>query len=181
LESNFPPRAPIDLVNICNRIGFFGSPRWRENRLNAKPLGGAKTPEILVQRARPATDITQLHAAIVLVLVLFCALWLGCALAIARNSSLHSCLRYLDAALLMPALLTLLALNLRMSWRLTPWLVELTGAVSDTAGTLAAPLAFLVCAPLPILGFIFWRKWIRSLDRHILMGSETRHLARHCG
>ena len=120
-----------------------------------------------VKRVATSADTAQMPVGMLALLGLFGALWLVCALAMARGSSLESWLRYLDAALLMPALLALLALNLWMSWQVTPWLVELTGAVSHSAGRLAAPLAFAVCAPFPILGFICWRRWIRRLDRRL--------------
>ena len=40
LEPNLPQRTPIDIVSVWHRLGFFGSPRRRANRLNAKPLYG---------------------------------------------------------------------------------------------------------------------------------------------
>jgi hypothetical protein len=44
LEPNLPLRAPIDLVKIWQRLGFFGSPRRRANRLNGKTLYGFDLP-----------------------------------------------------------------------------------------------------------------------------------------
>ena len=67
-------------------------------------------------------------------------LWLGCSVWMVRNSSLRSWLRYLDAALLMPALLVLVVLNTVLNWHARPSLNALSsGAEAASAGRVGAP------------------------------------------
>lgn len=97
-------------------------------------------------------------------------LWVGSAWLFFLNSKLKSWVRVLYAISVFPLLEVLVVLNVILTGRLAPELLELVNRLvsENWPSKIVAPVAFVATASIAVVVFLIWVRFLEFLDKKMM-------------